>query len=87
MALSVYAGTPILSFTHNDANTFIVGEMICESEEEYEQRLAYMSRNRNFLKAIEKVQRQRFERGHTEDASAANLVAHFKAVLEARAKA
>lgn len=85
MALAVYGGTPVLSFTGNDAGNFLVDDMIAATPEAYRQTLLRLVREPAYLKDVERRQREKFDAGHTVDASAADLVQHFKATLRERA--
>lgn len=87
MALSVYGGTPVISFAGNDAGNFLIDDMICETAEQYAERLMRLAADKAHLADVDVRQRARFDSGHTIEASAADLVEHLKAALAAKAGA
>lgn len=84
MALAVYGGTPVMSFTGNDAGNFLVKDMICASPAVYAAQLDRLAGDPTYLATIEQLQRTRFNDHHTIDASVADLVGHLKAALQDR---
>lgn len=84
MSLAVYGGTPVISFDDNDACNFLIEDMICNSPGQYAERLRRLADDPAYLGDVATRQRERFDAGHTADASAADLVRHFHEAVAAR---
>ena len=82
MAIAIHGQTPVLSFCGNDACNFLIDEMIQETPEDYQARLAALAADPSYLKRIIRKQQTRFEQGHTITASAADLVDHLHAARD-----
>ncbi len=84
MALSIYGGTPVLTFPGNDAGTFVIDELVCADAERYRDLLQELSQDESRLAHLEEKQRGRFVARHTIDASVADLVTQMREASQAR---
>ena len=81
MALSVYAGTPILTFPESDSCNFVLPSMICESEADYAARLIELLRDDALRDRVMSSQMEAFQKHHSIAGSVQDLVGHLQAAL------
>lgn len=84
MSLAVYGDTPVISFDDNDACNFLVEDMICDDAAQYAARLRRLADDPAYRAEVAARQRAKFEAGHTADASASDLVRHFREAVASR---
>lgn len=81
MALAVHGRTPVIGFNHGDACNFLIDEMIHTTAESYAARLIELATDDKRMEEITDAQCRHFEKHHTLEASAADLVTHFRAAM------